>query len=77
MAAVLACGEGAALSHFAAAHLAKLIRGQQPPRPEVTVPTTAGRARPGIVVHRVKALPERDLTRIDGIRCDERPAHAA
>ena len=73
MAAVLACGEGAALSHFAAAHLAKLIRGKQPPHPEVTVPTTAGRARPGIVVHRVKALPKSDLTRIDGIRSTNVP----
>ena len=69
MAAVLACGDDAALSHFAAAHLARLIRSGPPPRPEVSVPTTAGRARPGIVVHRVKALPERDLTSIDGIRC--------
>jgi hypothetical protein len=73
MAAVLACGDGAALSHFATAHLAKLIRAKQQPRPEVTVPTTAGRARPGIVVHRVKALPPRDLTRIDDIRTTNVP----
>ena len=73
MAAVLACGEGAALSHSAAAHLARLIRSKHPPRPQVTVPTTAGRARPGIVVHRVKALPARDVTRIDGIRSTNVP----
>jgi hypothetical protein len=73
MAAVLACGEGAALSHFAAARLARLIRSKHPPRPQVTVPTTAGRARPGIVVHRVKALPARDVARIDGIRCTNVP----
>ena len=73
MAAVLACGEDAALSHFAAAHLARLIRGNHPPRPEVTVPTTAGRARPGIIIHRAKALPERDLTWIHGIRSTNVP----
>jgi hypothetical protein len=67
MAAVLACGEDAALSHFAAAHLARLIRAERPPRPEVTVATTAGRARPAIVIHRVKALPERDLAWVQGI----------
>jgi predicted transcriptional regulator of viral defense system len=52
MAAVLACGKGAVLSYRAAAHLLRLLRGA-PPRPEVTVPTTAGRARPGIKIHPV------------------------
>jgi hypothetical protein len=66
MAAVLACGPGAVLSHRAAAHLLRLIRGA-PPRPEVTVPTTAGRRRPGIVVHRVKALHHLDTAKLDGI----------
>lgn len=66
MAAVLACGEGAALSHFAAAHLLKLIRGGAP-RPEVTVATTAGRSRTGIVIHRVRSLPERDLATVERI----------
>ena len=40
LAAVLACGEGAVLSHAPAAHLLKLLRGAPPP-PEVTVPTSA------------------------------------
>jgi hypothetical protein len=66
MAAVLACGPGAVLSHRAAAYLLRLVRGTPPP-PEVTVPTTAGRRRPGIVVHRVKALHQRDTSSIDGI----------
>ena len=66
MAAVLACGEGAVLSHRAAAHKLHLIPGR-PPRPEVTVPTTAGRRRPGIVVHRVKTLPPLDASTLDGI----------
>jgi hypothetical protein len=66
MAAVLACGEGAVLSHRAAAHKLRLVPGP-PPRPEVTVPTTAGRRRPGIVVHRVKTLPPLDASTLDGI----------
>jgi hypothetical protein len=66
MAAVLACGEGAVLSHLAAAHLLKLIRGDPPP-PEVTVPTTAGRSRPGIIVHRVRTLAELDLAKVQRI----------
>jgi predicted transcriptional regulator of viral defense system len=66
MAAVLACGDGAALSHRAAAYLLRLLRGT-PPRPEVTVPTTAGRSRRGIIIHRVRALPQRDTMRLHGM----------
>jgi hypothetical protein len=54
-AAVLACGVGAVLSHRPAAYVMALLRGTPPP-PEVTVPTTAHRGRPGIVIHRVKTL---------------------
>jgi hypothetical protein len=53
--AVLAGGNGARLSHFADAHVLRLLPGNQP-QPEVTVPTTAHRRRPGIVIHRVRAL---------------------
>ncbi len=49
MAAVLACGEGAVVSHRAAAHLLRLLHGAPPPS-EVTVATTAGRARAGLVI---------------------------
>jgi hypothetical protein len=66
MAAVLACGMGAVLSHRAAAHKLRLIGGPPPP-PEVTVPTTAGRRRPGIVVHRAKTLHPLDASTLDGI----------
>jgi hypothetical protein len=66
MAAVLACGDGAVLSHRAAAHKLRLIPGAAPPA-EVTVPTTADRRRPGIVVHRVKALHPLDASTLDGI----------
>lgn len=66
MAAVLAFRAGAVLSHRAAAYALELLRGTPPP-PEVTVPTTAGLARPGIVVHRVKALPVLDTSTLDEI----------
>jgi hypothetical protein len=66
MAAVLACGAGAVLSHRAAAYLLKLLPGGPPP-PEVTVPTLAGRARPGIVIHRVKSLHPLDVSELDAI----------
>ena len=66
MAAVLACGAGARLSHRAAAFKLALLRGA-PPEPEVTVPTTAGRARPGIHIHRVRALDALDTSTLDGI----------
>jgi predicted transcriptional regulator of viral defense system len=66
MAAVLACGPGAVLSHRAAAHKLRLLPGRAPP-PEVTVPTTAGRRRPGIVVHRVKTLHPLDASTLDRI----------
>jgi hypothetical protein len=66
MAAVLACGEGAVLSHRAAAHKLSLLRGR-PPTAEVTVPTTAHRRRPGIVIHRVATLHPLDASELDGI----------
>ena len=62
VAAVLAGGDGATLSHAPAAHLFKLTRAKRPPPPEITVPTTAHRHRPGIVIHRVARLPRDDVT---------------
>jgi hypothetical protein len=66
MAAVLAGGGRAVLSHRAAGYLLKVLRGL-PPRPEITVPSTADRSRPGIVIHRVRALHPRDVCVVDGI----------
>jgi hypothetical protein len=66
MAAVLAGGAGAVLSHRAAAYLLKLLRGA-PPAPEITVPTTAHRRRPGVIVHRVRSLPWHDTFVLAGI----------
>jgi hypothetical protein len=68
MAAVLACGPGAALSHRAAAFPLRLLRGGTPPPPEATVPTTNGRRRPGIVIHRVRSLDLLDVVEVAGIR---------
>jgi very-short-patch-repair endonuclease len=56
MAAVLACGEGAALSHGSAAALWGLLRPVEGPI-EVSVPTRAGRRkRRGIRLHRCGSL---------------------
>ena len=66
MAAVLAGGPGAVASHRSAAHLLGLRRSPAP-RPEITVPSTSGRRRPAIVVHRVRALPAADVARCHGI----------
>ena len=66
MGAVLASGAGAILSHAPSSHLLRLLKGP-PPRPEVTVPTTAHRRRPAITIHRVWELPALDITKLRGI----------
>ena len=66
MAAVLACGEGARASHHSGGHLFGILRFR-PIKPHVTVPTTAGRTRPGILVHRVRELHRGDVTSYYGI----------
>jgi very-short-patch-repair endonuclease len=66
MAAVLACGEGAALSHRSAAALWKI--GPVPSSSDVTVRGSGGRAiRKGIRLHRSRTLSPTDLTRRDRI----------
>jgi very-short-patch-repair endonuclease len=62
IAAVLACGPGAALSHTAAAsHLQ--IRPSSATRIDVSVPARSGRRhRPGIRVHRCRRLEPEDVT---------------
>ena len=63
MAAVLACGPGAALSHSSAGALLVVVR----PRPgAIHVATRAKRTRPRIVVHR-RGLREDDVTNYRGI----------
>jgi len=66
MAAVLACGAGAVVSHRAAGHVLGILP-DRPDNQEVTVPTTAGRSRPGIVIHRVAHLDALDASSWHGI----------
>ena len=68
MAAVLACGAKAVLSHrSAAAHLG--LRPCSRPRVDVTASGRTGRGRKGIDVHRAAGLEERDVTNVKGIPC--------
>jgi very-short-patch-repair endonuclease len=64
LAAVLAGGDGALLSGFAAAHLHRLIKGPPPP-PEVTAPTV--RRIRGIRTKRRVRPNAREATRVRGI----------
>jgi len=67
MAAVLACGEGAFLSHSGAAALWR-IGSEQSGLVEVSLPSSSRRRRPGIRIHRRPSLNlQRDLTREYGI----------
>jgi hypothetical protein len=66
LAAVLACGEGAVLSHRSAVALWGLMPWDER-HPEVTVAGTAPRRRPGIRIHRSTTLDRRDVTRHEGI----------
>jgi very-short-patch-repair endonuclease len=54
LAAVKACGPGAALSHRSAAVLWGLLQWDEDWLPEVTVPTGHARKIPGIIVHRTR-----------------------
>lgn len=64
MAAVLAGGPGAVLSHRSAAHIWDLLLYPAHSRtPEITVPARNLNPRPGIRLHRVTRLDHRDVTR--------------
>jgi very-short-patch-repair endonuclease len=66
MAAVLACGEGAVLSHRSAAALWQIA--SQSEGVDVTVPGDGGRRRRNCIrVHRSTTLTERDCTRHTGV----------
>lgn len=72
LAAVLACGPGAVLSHRSAAALLGLLSGSG--RIEVTVPphngsVRPGRARPGIQLRRPMRLDPEDVTQHEEIPC--------
>jgi very-short-patch-repair endonuclease len=68
MAAVLACGSGAVLSHRSAAVLWGLVgRPNGQVRVDVTMAADWAPARSGVRVHRVGRLERRDRTSIDGL----------
>jgi hypothetical protein len=67
MAAVTACGPGAALSHECAAQLTWLISRERRVGLHVTVPNRSRRRPPRIVIHRPRSLDARDITRRQGI----------
>jgi very-short-patch-repair endonuclease len=66
MAAVLACGPAAALSHHSAAALWQL-RGVDPSSVHVTVPRTGARSRPGLRIHRPRTLRDEEVTAHHGV----------
>jgi predicted transcriptional regulator of viral defense system len=68
MAAVLACGRGAVLSHRSAAALLGL-RDWGHTKIEVTVPRRSARRHDGVKVHRSRTLTDRDVTVVNGIPC--------
>jgi Protein of unknown function (DUF559)/Transcriptional regulator, AbiEi antitoxin len=68
MAAVLAGGPGAVLSHRSAAALLGL-RSAGTSKIEITVPGRSGRSHAGIRVHRSTTLTPPDATRINNIPC--------
>jgi predicted transcriptional regulator of viral defense system len=68
MAAVLACGPGAVLSHRDAAHLHE-IRATHRSKIDVTIPRRATLSHEGIDIHRSTTLTDADVTTIDGVPC--------
>ena len=68
MAAVLACGPGAVLSHRSAARLHEL-RPWGHTKIEVTIPTRSTRSHPGVAVHRSTTLTDKDVTHVNNIPC--------
>ncbi|MGO9499525.1 MAG: hypothetical protein ACLQA5_22865, partial [Solirubrobacteraceae bacterium] len=68
MAAVLACGPEAVLSHRSAAALLEL-RDWGHTKIEVTVPRRSSRRHDGIKVHRSTTLTDEDVTVVNNIPC--------
>ena len=67
-AALLACGPGAALSHWSAAWLHGLSE-RQPLPVDVTVPVDRGRRRDGLAVHRTRSLERVDRAWVGRLPC--------
>jgi putative AbiEi antitoxin of type IV toxin-antitoxin system/uncharacterized protein DUF559 len=73
MAAVLACGEGAVLSHRSAATLHELLNVRSG-RIDVAIPRQSSLRRPGLRVHRSTCLRPEDCAIVEGIPCTSVPA---
>lgn len=68
VAARLACGADAVVSHASAGWLWRLLRRPNRAAPvSITVPEAARRQRPGILIHRSVDLTRAEITRIEGI----------
>ncbi|HEX7117454.1 MAG TPA: DUF559 domain-containing protein [Longimicrobiales bacterium] len=67
MAAVLACGDGAVVSHRSASRLWELLPATGVREPVDVTVRYRERRRPGIRVHRVRALPPDEVTRFEGV----------
>ena len=68
MAAVIACGPTAVLSHRSAAGLWGL-RSDNRQKSDISLPSPSARAKPAIEVHRSVTLNAADTTLVDGIPC--------
>ena len=68
MAAVLACGSSAALSHRSAAGLWGLHTDNRR-KSDISLPSPSARAKTDIEVHRSVTLTDEDVTIVDGIPC--------
>lgn len=68
LAAVLACGPGAVVSHRSAAELHGLLRAYRATI-DITVPGRSGRKHVGLDIHRSRTLTDSDVTVVDGIPC--------
>jgi very-short-patch-repair endonuclease len=66
MAAVLACGDDAVLSHSSAAMLWRIREGPRSPI-ELSIPSQSHREGAGLRIHRRRSLQDRDLTTRHGI----------
>jgi very-short-patch-repair endonuclease len=67
LAAVLAAGDGAVLSHTSAAALWQFLRPVQGPVHVTVVAALRRKSRPGLRIHRSRTLTPRDVTRRHGI----------
>jgi hypothetical protein len=76
MAAVLAYGPSAVLSHRSAAALWGL-RPDNRAKTDVSLPSRSARSRPGIDLHMTVTLTAADVTRRDGIACTAWPVRCS